>query len=207
MDPAKIQAIEDWLVPQTIKEVQSFLGFTNFYHHFIRNFTSISKPLTILTKKTVNFAWSSACQSAFEFLKTQFNSLTILAHFHPDRTTVVETDASDYAIATVLLQINPVDNLLHPITFYSQSMTSAELNYDIYDKELLAIFIAFKQFHPYLKGLPDTINVITVHKNLEYFATMKLLTRRQARWSKYLSSFDFTVQYRPGRQGGKPDTC
>jgi RNase H-like domain found in reverse transcriptase len=198
MDPAKIQASEDWPIPQTIKEVQSFLGFANFYRRFIQNFASISKPLTTLTKKTVDFAWFSACQSVFEFLKTQFNSLTILAHFHPDRATVIKTDASDYAIATVLSQIDPVDNLLHPIAFYSRSMTLAELNYDIYNKELLAIFIAFKQFCPYLEGLPDTIDIITDHKNLEYFATMKLLTRRQARWSEYLSGFDFTVRYRPG---------
>jgi RNase H-like domain found in reverse transcriptase len=83
---------------------------------------SISKPLMTLTKKTVDFAWSSACQSVFEFLKTQFNSSTILAHFHPDCATVVETDASNYAIAAVLSQIDPVDNLLHLIAFYSQSM-------------------------------------------------------------------------------------
>jgi RNase H-like domain found in reverse transcriptase len=148
MDPAKIQAIEDWLIPRTVKEVQSFLGFANFYRRFIRNFASISKPLTTLTKKTVDFAWSSACQSAFEFLKMQFNSSSILAHFHPDCATVIETDTSDYAIAAVLSQIDPVDNILRPIAFYSRSMTSAELNYNIYDKELLAIFIAFKQFRP-----------------------------------------------------------
>jgi hypothetical protein len=84
-------------------------------------------------------------------------------------------------------------------------MSPAELNYDIYDKELLAIFMAFKEFHHYLEGLPELIEVITAHKNLEYFTTTKLLTRCQACWSEYLSGFHFNIQYQPGKQGGKPD--
>lgn len=85
-------------------------------------------------------------------------------------------------------------------------MTSAELNYEIYDKELLAIFAAFKEWRHYLEGIANTIEVITDHKNLEYFSTTKLLTRRQARWSEYLSGFHYTVRYRPGKQGLKPDS-
>ena len=205
MDPTKIRTIEAWPLPRTVRDVQSFLGFANFYRRFIRNFASISKPLTQLTRKSVNFDWTPACQLAFELLKSQFNSASLLAHYHPDRQTIVETDASDYAIAAVLSQVDPADTLLHPIAFYSRSMSSAELNYDIYDKELLAIFVAFKEFRPYLEGLPNAIEVITDHKNLEYFATTKLLTRRQARWSEYLSGFNYNVKYRPGKQGGKPD--
>src|SRR6202012_2478072 len=98
------------------------------------------------------------------------------------------------------------DNVLHPVAFFSRSMNPAELNYDIYDKELLAIFAAFKEWRHYLEGLPNTVEVITDHKNLEYFATTKLLTRRQARWSEYLSGFHFNVRYRPGKQGLKPDS-
>jgi hypothetical protein len=84
-------------------------------------------------------------------------------------------------------------------------MTTAELNYDIYVKELLAIFTAFKEWRHYLEGPELPIKVITNHKNLEYFVTTKLLTRCQARWSEYLSDFDFTIRYCPGKQGGKPN--
>jgi RNase H-like domain found in reverse transcriptase len=95
------------------------------------------------------------------------------------------------SIPTALLSSKLMLLTMRSIMFYSWSMTSAELNYNIYDKKLLAIFITFKQFQPYLKGLPNTINVIhslpTDHKNLKYFATTKLLTQQQACWSKYLS--------------------
>jgi RNase H-like domain found in reverse transcriptase len=77
--------------------------------------------------------------------------------------------------------------------------TSPELNYDVHDKELLAIFEAFQHWRHYLKGSADPIDVVTDHKNLEYFSTTKLLTRRQARWSKYLSQFNLVIRFRPGR--------
>lgn len=205
MDPSKVQTILDWPVPTTVRDVQSFLGFANFYRRFVRAFAVISKPLTSLTRKDVPFEWSKACEHAFRTLKNQFSSTAILSHYHADRLTILETDASDYAIAAILSQIDPVDSILRPISFFSRSMSSAELNYDIYDKELLAIFAAFKEWRHYLEGLEQPIEVITDHKNLEYFATTKLLTRRQARWSEYLSGFHFIVRYRPGKQGGKPD--
>ena len=206
MDPSKVKTIEDWPTPVSVREVQSFLGFANFYRRFIRNFAGLSKPLTSLTKKETPFVWSSACQSAFDDLKKCFVSSPILAHYHPDQQTILETDASDYAVAAVLSQIDPSTSLLHPIAFFSRSMSTAELNYEIYDKELLAIFAAFKEWRHYLEGIPETIEVITDHKNLEYFATTKLLSRRQARWSEYLSGFSYTVRYRPGKQGLKPDS-
>jgi hypothetical protein len=206
MDPAKVKAISDWPALQTLREVQSFLGFANFYRRFISGFARIAKPLTMLTRKDVPFQWSSTCAGAFGELKRHFVASPILAHYHPDRQTIIETDASDYAVAAVLSQVDPSTAFLHPIAFYSRSMSSAELNYEIYDKELLAIFAAFKEWRHYLEGIPDTIEVITDHKNLEYFASTKLLTRRQARWSEYLSGFSYTVRYRPGKQGVKPDS-
>ena len=130
----------------------------------------------------------------------------ILAHYRPNRTTILKTDASDYVIAAILSQINPDDSTLCPISFFSRSMTSAELNYDIYDKELLAIFAAFKEWRHYLEGLEFPIEVITDHKNLEYFVTTKLLTRRQACWSEYLSQFNLLVYFCLRKLGVKPDT-
>jgi hypothetical protein len=94
---------------------------------------------------------------------------------------------------------------LHPIAFYSRSMQPAELNYEIYDKELLAIFESFRQWRAYLEGAAHVILVLTDHNNLQYFTTTKQLSRRQARWSEYMSGFDYVICYRPGRLGAKPD--
>src|ERR1700742_4361887 len=117
----------------------------------------------------------------------------------------METDASDYAVAAILSQEDPVLKRIHPVAYFSRSMSPAELNYELYDKELLAIHAAFKEWRSYLEGAANTVKVVTDHKNLEYFSTTKLLTHRQARWSEFLSAFNYTVFYRPGRLGGKPD--
>jgi len=126
-------------------------------------------------------------------------------HFNPDNPIVVETDASDYAIAAIISQISPDDGDIHPIAFYSCSMQPAELNYEIYDKELLAIFEAFRQWRNYLEGSAHVVLVLSDHKNLEYFATTKQLMRRQVHWSEYLSGFNYLIRYRAGRLGTKPD--
>ena len=205
MDPAKVDAVLSWPAPTTVKQVQSFLGFANFYRRFIRDFSKIVRPLTNLTRKAVAFIWSAKCQKAFETLKSAFTTAPILAHYDPDNPTVLETDSSDFAIGSILSQIDRMSGILHPIAFYSRSMIPAEMNYDIYDKELLSIFEAFRQWRPYLEGAADTTLVISDHNNLQYFTTTKQLSRRQARWSEYLSSFNFIIKYRPGRLGTKPD--
>jgi len=89
------------------------------------------------------FTWGPDHTMAFETLKTAFTQAPILTHFNPDNPVVVETDTSDYAIAAIISQISPDNGDIHPIMFYSHSMQPSELNYEIYDKELLAIFEAF----------------------------------------------------------------
>jgi len=116
----------------------------------------------------------------------------------------VETDASDYALAAIL-SIMTKDNEIHPVAFHSRTFSALELNYDVHDKELLAIFEAFKMWQHYLEGSASLIDVVTDHKNLEYFSTTKVLTHRQARWSEYLSQFNLVICFRPRRLGTKPD--
>uniref|UniRef100_A0A0W0F2H4 Reverse transcriptase RNase H-like domain-containing protein n=1 Tax=Moniliophthora roreri TaxID=221103 RepID=A0A0W0F2H4_MONRR len=117
---------------------------------------------------------------------------------------MIETDASDYAIAAIP-SITLSNGELHPIAFLSRTLTGAELNYDMHNKELLAIFKAFKLWHHYLEGAANPINVVTDHKNLEYFSTTKILTRQQVRWSEYLSAFNMVIRFWPGRLDAKPD--
>jgi len=125
-------------------------------------------------------------------------------HWVLDTQLVVETDVSDYMLAAIL-SIMTKDNEIHPIAFYSQTFSTPELNYDIHDKELLAIFEAFKIWRHYLEGSASPIYIVTDHKNLEYFLTTKILTCQQARWLKYLSQFNLVIQFRPRHLGTKLD--
>ena len=143
MSDDKIKIIQDWPKPKKVKDIQSFLGFTNFYHQFIFNYLDIVIPLTCLTQKDISWKFDSSCQNAFNSLKKAFISAPILTHWIPDAQLIVETDASDYALAAILSIVNE-DNEVHPVTFHSRTFTAAELNYNTYDKKLLAIFKAFK---------------------------------------------------------------
>jgi len=117
----------------------------------------------------------------------------------------METDALDYALAAILSICNE-ENKVHLVAFHSHTFTIAELNYDTHDKELLAIFKAFKIWRHYLEGLACPINIVMDYKNLEYFSTTKVLTQRQAQWSKYLSQFNLVIKFCPSSLGTKPDT-
>ena len=100
----KLKMIQDWPEPRKVKDIQSFLGFANFYRRFIPNYSSIVVPLTRLTRKSVPWDFTDACQSFFSALKAAFTSVPVLTHYIPDRPLVIETDTSDYAIAGILSQ-------------------------------------------------------------------------------------------------------
>jgi hypothetical protein len=204
MNQKKIEEILAWKRPMSVKNVQSFLGFANFYRRFILNYSMICRPLTELTKKDVHFFWTPECEEAFEELKRRFTTGPILVHFHSDRKTVVETDASDFALGCVLSQVQ-LDNSTHPVGYHSRKFKSAELNYDVHDKEMLAIVVAFKEWEHMLKSVKDQIVVFTDHKNLEYFNTTKILSRRQARWNEHMAEFNYKIVYRPGDKNTKAD--
>ena len=205
MDPRKVQVIMDWPEPRKVKDVQSFLGFANFYRRFISGYSEIVVPLTRLTRKDVKWNFTDDARNSFNTLKHAFTSAPVLTHWIPGKPIVVETDASDYALAAIL-SIQDDTGEIHPVAFHSRCFTAAELNYDTHDKELLAIFAAFKAWRHYLEGSPTPVDVVTDHKNLEYFCTTKVLTRRQVRWSEYLSQFNLIIRFRPGRLGTKPDS-
>jgi hypothetical protein len=205
MDPKKIAAIIDWEPPRNVTDVKSFTGMAGFYRRWIKDFSRILAPITALERKDTPFVWSDECQKAFEFLKNAFTSEPVLKHFDWDKPAILETDASDYVCAGVLSQDDDKATL-HPVAFYSKKMTPAECNYEIYDKELLAIVRCLEEWSSELEMSQEKIRILTDHRNLEYFMTTKKLNRRQARWSEFLSRFNFTIVYRPGKQGIKPDS-
>jgi len=160
-----------------------------------------------LLRKDVPFIWDSSCEEVFRKLKDAFTSAPILRHFDPDLQTIVETDASDYVTSGILSQKHVANGklVLYPVAFISEKMSSAECNYRIGDKELLAIIKALDKWHMYLHQLPQPFTIITNHHNLQNFTTKALLSWRQARWAQELAQYDFKIVFRPGAQNGKAD--
>ena len=203
MSEDKLREIRDWETPKNVKDVQAFLGFANFYRRFIKDYSRIAKPLTDLTKSGITFEWPIECELAFRSLKEAFTQAPILKHFDPELPIQIEADASDFALGAVLSQYH--EPRWHPVAYHSRKMTPAELNYEIYDKELLAIVEVFKEWRRYCEGAKHQISVYSDHRNLEWFVTNKARNRRQARWAMETMQYDFKIHYRKGSANGKAD--
>ena len=187
--------VAEWPTPSTKKEVQAFLGFMNFYQRFTEVFSHITRPLFNLTKADSVFKWSSEEKLAFDILRDRIMSAPILALPDNSRPYHVEADSSDFATRAVLSQQNLGDEKWHPITFLSKSLSPVERNYEIHNKEMLAIVQALEEWRHFLEGTKHQFKVWTDHKNLEYFMTAKKLNQRQAWWSLLLARFNFLLNH------------
>ena len=178
MDPNKVKAVTTWPTPTTKRELQQFLGFVNFYRRFVKGFAKIAKPLTKLTGKNEWF-WTELQQKAFEELKQEITLERTLIIPKPGRPFRMETDASDFAITAILSQEDD-EGKWRPVAFMSKALNDAKRNYEIYDKEMLAIMQGFYEWAHYLKGNDAVTEVLTDHQNLTYFRKPQNLNRRQA---------------------------
>ena len=206
MDPAKVARVAEWPTPSNKMEVQSFLGFTNFYWRLIEGFPHIAQPLFDLTKANSTFKWSSKEKLAFDTLKDWITSAPILALLDNSRPYWVEADSSDFTTGAVLSQQNLEDGKWHPVAFLSKSLSPVEQNYEIHNKEMLAIVRALEEWRHFLEGAEHQFEIWMDHKNLEYFITAKKLNWRQAWWSLLLARFNFLLHHRPRKTMGKSDT-
>ncbi|CAJ0931153.1 unnamed protein product [Ranitomeya imitator] len=206
MDPVKVQAIHDWIQPTSVNGLQKFLGFANFYRRFNANFSSVVKPLTDLTKKGADVTnWSSAAVEAFQELKRRFTSAPVLRQPDVSLPFQVEVDASEIGAGAVLSQRESDGSLMKPCAFFSRKFSPADRNYDVGNRELLAMKWAFEEWRHWLEGAKHRVVVLTDHKNLIYLESAKRLNPRQARWSLFFSRFDFVVSYLPGSKNVKAD--
>ncbi len=197
MDEGKVHAVLNWPLPSNIKELQRFLGFANFYRRFIRGFSSIAAPLTNMTKKgSHRLQWTAAAHKAFDQLKRQFTTAPILHHPDPNSPFVVEVDASNIGIGAILSQRQGDPAKLYPCAYYSRKLTPTEQNYDVGDRELLAIKAALEEWRHWLEGVRHPFTVLTDHRNLEYLKTARRLNPRQARWSLFFSRFVFLTVWK-----------
>jgi hypothetical protein len=205
MNPVKVAGVVEWPVPKNLKETQSFVGFLNFYRHFIEGFVKVARPLHDLTKKAVLFHFGEAELATFEKLKELITTAPVLVLPNSTQPFRVKADSSDFITGGVLSQLSVEDGKWHPVAFLSKSLNAVERNYEIHDKEMLTIIRALEEWRHFLEGARHIVEIWTDHKNLEYFQTAQNLNRQQARWSLYLSRFHFDLLYRPGTSMGKPD--
>jgi hypothetical protein len=189
MNSEKMQAIIDWKVSKSMKEMLSFIEFVNFYRRFIKDYSRKIKALTTLTQdeqyliknekrknRYKKFIWTEKCQKAFLNLKAIFVVASILTHFDVSLDTWLETNVSNHVIAEIMSQMH--DDMLRSVAYFFKKMNSIECNYMIYDKELLAIIKKFETWRSKLISVHDTMKVYTDHKNLQYFMITKKLNRR-----------------------------
>ena len=162
-----MKVIIKWELSRSIKEVQSFLDFTNFYWLFIKNFSEVIRPLTFLVQKNEKFAWNSETEEIFIHLKQMFVSAPILAQFDKNLEIILKTDTSNWCIKETLLQYQS-DSLLCSCIFFSKKNLSAECNYEIYDKKMLVIVHCLKAWDAELHSV-SKFSIWTDHKNLKYF--------------------------------------
>lgn len=203
MDPVKTKAVEQWPRPSNVKEIRSFMQFCNFYRTFIPEFADITVPFNELTKKDVVFKWTDRQEHAFQRLKDAISREVTLMLPVPGARFRLETDASNYAAGAVLHQI--IEGKTRPLAFFSKTFDPAQRNYEIYDKEMLAIMLALDHWRHFLRNAPQ-FDIWTDHENLKYFKDPQKLNRRQARWYTELSDYDFILHHRPGKLNIVADT-
>ncbi|KAL0149844.1 hypothetical protein M9458_054892 [Cirrhinus mrigala] len=205
MDPQKLEAVRSWPLPSSLKQLQRFLGFANFYRRFIQGFSATAAPLTALTKPSHGaFHLTPEAIQAFKTLCHLFTTAPVLTHPNPDKPFVVEVDASDVGVGAVLSQRGP-DGKLHPCSFFSRKFNPTQQRYGVGDHELLAIKWALEEWRHWLQGGGDPFTVWTDHQNLTVIRQTKQLNPRQARWALFFEHFNFQLSYRPGSKNSKAD--
>jgi transposase InsO family protein len=210
--PGKVEIIRTWPRPRNVHEVRQFVGLATYYRRFIRGFAQICVPLHELFKETdVDLrkqkfrpvAWTITCESAFRALKNALVDAPVLIQADRSKPFIIETDASEWAIGMVLLQLGE-DRILHPVAFDGRKLTGAELNYPVHEKELLAIKEALRKWDQYIEnGMTTTI--VTDHASLQYLQTTVVYSKRLARWVEEFQEYDLKIQYRKGSDAVVPD--
>nr|GEX02852.1 hypothetical protein [Tanacetum cinerariifolium] len=189
VDKAKVNVIAKLPHPTTVKGVRSFLGHVGFYRRFIQDFSKISRPMTHIPEKNTPFIFSEDCIKAFQMLKKKLTEAPILIAPNWDLPFKLLCDESDFAIGAVLGQRH--EKHFRPIHYASKTMTDAESNYTITEKEMLAVMYAFKKFQSYL--IMNKSIVHTDHSALKYLFAKKDAKARLLRWVLLLQEFDFKV--------------
>ncbi|KAF1331237.1 reverse transcriptase, partial [Globisporangium splendens] len=181
VDPEKVKAIDDWPVPQNVKQLRQWLGLANYLHKYTRNYAALSKDH----------------QTAFEEVKRSLREAPVLALPNHDKPFHVVCDASDYAIGCALMQHDDGGHE-RVVSYQSRQLRSAERNYPVHDKEPLAMKYSLIKFRVYLLG-KERFAIYTDHASLRTAVKTPHLSQRMARWFSFFAEYNFVVHYKPGK--------
>ena len=184
MDPKKLHAVLHYLTPRNVTDIRAFLGFTGYYHYFIKNYSTIVRPLLALIRKSATFHWGREEQEAFDKICTIMCQAPVLHQPNFEKKFYLQTDASTYGVGAVLSQEGDTTTqslakfkkpVMHPVTFFSATFTPTEQNYDIYERELLAMMKALVHWRPYLGWTKFLFTIMMDYANLQYWKSPKNL--------------------------------
>ena len=204
MEEEKVGRVLKWPTPQCVRDVRKFLGLANYYRRFMKDFAKVALLMNRLTRKDEKWKWGKEQQAAFEQIKAISTTRPVLATPDLNKEFRVEADASNFATGGVL-SVKCKDDLWQPVAFISKALNETERNYEIHNKEMLGVIRCLEVWRHFLEGARVKFEIWTDHKNLEYFMTSQNLNRRQAKWTLYLSRFNFTLKHVPGSKMGKAD--
>jgi hypothetical protein len=182
MNPKKLESIKNWVVPNSPTEIRKFLRFIGYYRYFVPNYSQIARPLLHLTKKMTPWEWTRTQQLAFDLLKALMCEAPVLIQPNFEKKFFLQVDASAYSVGAVLLQEGEITTpslkkrrkpALHPIAFYLATFTPTEQNYDIYNRELLAVMKALYHWQPYLAWTKEPFTILMDHTNLTYWKALE----------------------------------
>ena len=194
-DPSKLESVTNWPIPKNVKQVRSFLGLCSYYRKFVKNFADIARPLHKLTEADRKFDWTESCQESFETLKKALTSAPILSYPTSDDMFILDTDASNEGMGSVLSQVqNGVERV---ICYFSKAFSKQERRYCVTRRELLAVVASIKNFHHYLYGRQFIVR--SDHGALRWLFKFKNPEGQIARWLETLSTYNFKIEHRAGR--------
>lgn len=203
-NPEKVECVANYQLPKKVKELRRFLGMASWYRRFVPNFAEIASPLHDLTKhKTRTLKWNEKAKQSFEKLKSELIKAPVLAIPDFSKKFIIQCDASNHAIAAVLVQKDDETDSDRPIAYISRKLRGAELNYSTTEKECLAVVFAIEKFRAYIEGFE--FEVLTDHSALLWLFKQQNLTGRLARWVMKLQQFDFDMKHVKGKNNVVPD--
>lgn len=201
IDPEKIRPILEYPAPKNLKQLRRFLGMAGWYSRFIDNFSEKKVPLTKLLSKNCPWNWEPEQQAAFEWIKQAIVTAPVLIRPDFSLPFQVHSDASNFAVGAVLTQMR--DGYEHPICFASRTLSKAERNYSVTEKECLGVIFAIEKMRPYVQGYHFTI--VTDHASLKWLHNLKDPCGRLARWATKLQAYDYDIVHRRGADHKVPD--